>query len=286
MRLYLVAAGTPTPTIDRFGTCYVVQTGDQYLMFDCGPAATHKLVKAGILPTQIDHLFFTHHHYDHNVDYPCFLLTRWNHEVGAENRLHVYGPPSTSEITERLIGENGAFQVDWVARVNHPASQGAHVERSGALPRPEPAFDVTDIEPGAQIEGPGWRVTAAHAQHAQPWLQSLAFRLDTSEGSIAITGDAAPSSSLSELIDGVDTLLVNVWNHQHVMERDRALLGMIAGTRDAATMARDAGASRLVIAHTLADLARPGSRERGIADMAAIFGGEIVFGEELMALDL
>ena len=43
-------------------------------MFDCGPAATHKLVKAGLYPTQVDNLFFTHHHFDHNIDYPCFLL--------------------------------------------------------------------------------------------------------------------------------------------------------------------------------------------------------------------
>ena len=26
-------------------------------MFDCGPAATHKLVKAGLYPTQVDNLF-------------------------------------------------------------------------------------------------------------------------------------------------------------------------------------------------------------------------------------
>ena len=38
-------------------------------MFACGPAATHKLVQSGLHPTEIDNLFFTHHHFD----YPCFL---------------------------------------------------------------------------------------------------------------------------------------------------------------------------------------------------------------------
>ncbi len=74
-RVYILGAGTPTPTPARFGSSYVVQIGDEYLMFDCGPAATHKLVQAGLRPTQIDYLFFTHHHFDHDVDYPCFLLT-------------------------------------------------------------------------------------------------------------------------------------------------------------------------------------------------------------------
>jgi len=74
IRLYFVGAGTPTPTPTRFGTSYVLQIDEDLLMFDCGPAATHKLVKLGLWPNRINHLFFTHHHFDHNADYPCFIL--------------------------------------------------------------------------------------------------------------------------------------------------------------------------------------------------------------------
>jgi len=283
MRFFLIGAGTPTPTESRFGTCYVVQVGKDYLMFDCGPAATHKLVKAGLFPTQIDYLFFTHHHYDHNADYGCFLLTRWNHHNGRENRLQVWGPPPTERITEQLIGEGGVFCDDWIARVSHPASQAVHVERGGTLPRPTPAFDVSNIEPGAVVKGDGWRVTTAYAQHAQPWLQSLAYRVDSDGGSIVITGDASPCEPLGELSRGADTLVVNVWDHQSTMG---AVHKAIAGTLDAAGMAQEAGAKRLIVAHSLASLTRPGSKERGIADMARVFGGEIIFGQELMILEL
>lgn len=79
-QVYILGAGTPTPTPTRWGSAYAVHIGGEYLMFDCGPAATHKLVKAGIFPTQVDYLFFTHHHFDHDVDYPCFLLCRWDQE--------------------------------------------------------------------------------------------------------------------------------------------------------------------------------------------------------------
>ena len=54
-RLYILGAGTPTPTAQRFGSSYVVEVGGEYLMFDCGPATTHKLVQAGLRPTQIDY---------------------------------------------------------------------------------------------------------------------------------------------------------------------------------------------------------------------------------------
>ena len=68
MIIHVLGAGTPIPTKERYGNSVVLQIGDEYLMLDCGPATTHKTVKVGLFPTQIDHLFLTHHHYDHNAD--------------------------------------------------------------------------------------------------------------------------------------------------------------------------------------------------------------------------
>src|SRR5260370_25513903 len=148
-RLHILGAGTPPPTVDRFGTSYVLDLGGGRLaMFDCGPAATHKLVKAGLWPTKVDYMFFTHHHFDHDVDYPCFLLCRWDQSIGKENQLRVYGPTLTETLTERILGENGAFAHDWKARVNHPLSQRVHVNRGGTLPRKPPSVLARDIGPG------------------------------------------------------------------------------------------------------------------------------------------
>ena len=72
--IYVIGAGTPTPTATRFGSSQVLRLGDELLMFDCVPATNHKLLKAGLFPTELDFLFFTHHHFDHDIDYPCFLL--------------------------------------------------------------------------------------------------------------------------------------------------------------------------------------------------------------------
>ena len=64
VEVFVLGGGTPTPTEFRFGSAHALRIGDEVLMFDCGPAATHKLVKAGLYPTQVDNLFFTHHHFD------------------------------------------------------------------------------------------------------------------------------------------------------------------------------------------------------------------------------
>ena len=77
-RLHILGAGTPTPTADRFGTSYVLDLGGGRLaMFDCGPAATHKLVKAGLWPTKVDHLFFDSPASDCLRIRPQFRRGRW-----------------------------------------------------------------------------------------------------------------------------------------------------------------------------------------------------------------
>ncbi len=45
VRIHVLGAGTPTPTPTRFGSSYVVEVCGEQIMVDCGPAATHKLVK-------------------------------------------------------------------------------------------------------------------------------------------------------------------------------------------------------------------------------------------------
>jgi ribonuclease BN (tRNA processing enzyme) len=212
-RLHILGAGTPTPTADRFGTSYVLDLGGGRLaMFDCGPAATHKLVKAGLWPTKVDHLFFTHHHFDHDVDYPCFLLCRWDQSIGRENRLQVFGPTLTERITERLIGERGAFTHDWQARVGHPLSQRVYRNRGGTvLPRPGPSVEAKDVDPSFVFTGSDWEVRAAPAEHVQPFLDSLAYRVETPTGSIVFTGDTQPCQSVIDLARGADALVCMCW---------------------------------------------------------------------------
>lgn len=283
--LYLLGTGTPTPTKLRFGTAYVLQIGRDFLMFDCGPATTYKLVRSDLWPTQIDYLFLTHHHFDHNVDLPCFLLCRWDQSTGRENSLKIFGPPPTKEIVQKLIGPDGAFADDWKARVNAPVSQSVHKNRGGSLPRPLPTLEATDVDAGEVFRYGSWKVTAVQVHHVEPWLRSLAYRVDTDRGSIVFAGDTGPCAQFNDFAKGANVFVANCWNHQKTMDEDGEASGQ-TGTLDAARFARDSGADVLILTHTGPSLCRPGSRERAIGDIAAIYKGEIVFGEEEMVLSL
>ena len=278
--IYVLGAGTPTPTATRFGSSQVLRLGDQLLMFDCGPATTHKLVKAGLFPTEVDFLFFTHHHFDHDIDYPCFLLCRWDQSVGPEKLLQVFGPTLTESITQGIIGEDGLFAHDWKARINHPLSQQVFVNRGGTLPRKPPEVLARDVAPGQVFYGPDWEVSAAPAEHVQPWLDSLAYRVDSTEGSVVFTGDTGPCESVTTLAKGADLMLCMCWDDQEIMQQNGEFQGQ-CGTTGAAKMAQEAGVKKLVLVHVGPHLAQGGPMRKGMDDIRRIYDGEIIFSEEL-----
>ena len=284
-RIHVLGAATPTPTPTRFGSSYVADVEGDLIMVDCGPAATHKLVKAGLWPTNIDYLFFTHHHFDHDVDYPCFLLCRWDQSTGRENLLQVYGPTMTERLTESLIGEEGAFAHDWKARVGHPLSQRVYVNRGGVLPRKPPEVLSKDVGPGKVYSGKSWEVTAAAAEHVQPYLDSLAYRLDTPDGSIVFTGDTQPCQSVVDLARDADVMLCMCWDDQGVMDGNGEGAYQ-CGTTGAAKMAQEAGVKKLVLVHVGPNLSDSGVMDKAIGDIKRIYGGQLVFSEELMSFDL
>ena len=283
--LVIIGSGTPTPTPERFGTACVLKLGGDRLLFDCGPAATHKLVRAGFWPTDINWLFITHHHFDHTADLACFLLCRWDQSTGKEVELRIFGPPPTREVITKLVGPDGAYVDDWKARVGFPISQRVHVNRGGSLPRPLPRFAVDDVGPGKILEHGGWTVTACRADHAQPWLESLAYRVDTPRGSILFAGDTGPCDEVRRLAQEADVFVANAWDLQETIEETGEAPGQ-TGTLDAARFAAGCGAKTLVLIHTGRHLCEPAVRRRALKEIAAVFPGRTVFGEEELAVPL
>ncbi|MFP4026861.1 MAG: MBL fold metallo-hydrolase [Candidatus Brocadiia bacterium] len=283
MILHIAGTGCPDPSADRFGSCFVLEGAGPLMMFDCGPAATYKLAQLGIHPTQIERLFFTHHHFDHNVDYPCFLLSRWDQGASQEPELKVYGPAPTEEFTRKLMGQDGAFAADWISRVKHPASKQLYENRGGQMPRPEPSYEVHDIESGHVQEIEDTAVTAHSVHHVEPWLQSLAYRVESPAGTVAFTGDAGPCPALQEVSQEADVLVVASGYRGKIQD---AVADVITGATDAGKLAAASEVKTVVLTHTTAGVAPPGRREAAIAEVAQHFNGRTIFADEPMSVQV
>lgn len=283
-RVIVLGSGGPQPSTVRWGTSFLLEIAGEWMMFDCGFATTYNLYKAGFEATQVDHLFFTHHHSDHDADYPSFLLVRWDMSIGKENDLRVYGPTLTSQLTERLLGEGvGAFWHDIVARTQHRLSLWAHEERGGTLPRKPPKIYSKDVGPGTVATGNNWEITAARVEHVQPYLDSLAYRVESDEGTIVFSGDTRPCKALTELATGADLLVMECVMLQDEMEGTVAA-ETASGTYAAGRTATQAGAKKMLLFHQNASLDVPVLRERAIHEVKSEYSGPTIWGNELMEI--
>ena len=68
MELTLLGTGTPTASLRRAGSSYLVTIDDERILVDCGPQSAQRLLQAGLKPVDLDTIFLTHLHYDHCAD--------------------------------------------------------------------------------------------------------------------------------------------------------------------------------------------------------------------------
>jgi ribonuclease BN (tRNA processing enzyme) len=285
VQVTLLGAGVPTPTPRRFGSAYLLDVAGRTLLIDCGPATTYKLALAGRRTPEVSLLLFSHHHFDHNADYPCFVLTRWDQDVD-QTPLRVYGPPPTADLTAKLFeAPDGAWVTDWNARIEHGGSKQVFANRGGRRRRGPPQIDAVDIDATFVLEEDGFTVRAADTVHAQPFLESVAYRVDSEEGSVVFTGDTEPVDSVVDLARDADVLVCMCWDTDAAMEAEGLSRGM-TGTPSAARMAAEAGVRMLVLTHIAPHLDIPAVRAAALRDAGAVFDGSIVFGEELQTLDV
>ena len=283
MKITLLGTGNPAPSLKRMGPGYMVAIDGDVIVLDHGPGSHHRLLETGTKATDVTHVFFSHLHYDHFVDFPRLLLTRWDHGAARIPELQVYGPRPIRDLIEKLIGPAGVFGPDIEARTKWDASLHVYRARGGAEPRPRPAPEVRELGKEDVVETDRWRVRVAEVPHAQPYLTCLALRLDTDSGSLVYSGDTGPSKALEKLAQGCDVLIHMCANISGSVDNAATRAGT-SGHLEAAHTAAAAGAGCLVVSHIYDQFDRPGVRERVIAEMARVYDGVIVLGEDLMQL--
>ena len=104
MKITCLGTGSPEPYIQRASSGYLVEIGNDKILLDCGGGVVSRLIEAGHLPSHITHLFFTHLHSDHMMDYARLVHCAW--DEGAKP-LPVYGPAPISNINDKLFGKEG-----------------------------------------------------------------------------------------------------------------------------------------------------------------------------------
>jgi ribonuclease Z len=283
MRIRLLGTGTPTPSLKRMSAGYLVELENRKLLFDFGPGTYHRMLEAGVRPTEITDIFFTHLHYDHCLDYIRLLMTRWDQGAGKIPELNVYGPSHTARMTELIVGEEGLFAPDLRARIELQSSKDVYVARGGVLPRQRPKPVVRELESGEVVESGGFTVRARSVLHAQPILECFGYRLEAEGASFVYSGDAGPCKAMQELAQGCD-VLVHMCQFLSGTALSPAMDKHNMGHLELARLGQAAQARNVVVSHVTEQMDVPGIRERIIREMSEIYTGNLFFGEDLMKI--
>ena len=201
MQLIITGSGSALPDPLRGGASCAVVIDGTVLQFDCGRRVLENLMLVGINPMKIDHLFFTHLHFDHISDYDYYAITNWI--AGRQDTVYVYGPVGTGKMSQGAINYMHAMNVDFIGTIleHWPPHQQQR-------PRATPPYEVRDIEPGVALETDNFRVSCLETKHLpDPRVKSLGYRVDSDYGSVAISGDTAVSEGMKTLARDVDILV-------------------------------------------------------------------------------
>ncbi len=284
MKLTLLGTGSPVPSLKRSSASYMVEVGKDLILVDHGPGAFLRLMQAGKSATDVTHVFFSHLHFDHCLDFVRLFLHRWDLGGGLIAPIKVYGPPGLRHMMDRLFGADGAFKIDLTARTNHPASLAIFADRGGVPPRPWPDIDATEMAESDVIEGESWLLRIANVPHHQPYLVCYGVRLEADDGVFAYSSDISlppekgPAKPLYGLAENADVMVHYLNSFSFDLNKDGTSKQQVVGR-----LAEEAGVKTLVTSHHGPAIDADGVRERVIADIAAIYTGRLIWGEDLMS---
>jgi ribonuclease BN (tRNA processing enzyme) len=275
--ILLGTAGGPTPKARSAAPAQAIVVGDRIYLVDCGDGVARQLALAKLPVRDLRTVFITHQHSDHNAGYGPLFLLGWT--ANMTQPVDVYGPPPLVDMTHRLLE---AYRYDIELRM---ADEG----RPALAPLIRP-HEIT--EGGEVFKDDRVRVTAALNEHP-PIQYSFAYRFDTADRSIVISGDTRYSEKVVKLAQGADVLVHEVvsrsfWEGRNASESPAVIRHILASHTDAPDVGRvatAAGVRTVVLTHFVpTELPGAPTEDEWIAGVRQQFKGKVIAGRDLMEI--
>jgi ribonuclease Z len=201
----LLGTGTPYPDPKAFGPATAVVVGKRFFLFYFGVGVMRQVNAAGLPISGPEATFITHLHSDHTLGLPDLIFTSWI--MRRRVSLDVFGPVGLQRMTNHFFA---AFSEDIEVRTRGLEREVANWNR----------VNVHEIRAGVVYNHDGVRVTAIRVPHGR-WRSAFAYRVDTPDRSILISGDTKPSKELIAAGKDVDVLVHEVYLAANVKAENR-----------------------------------------------------------------
>ncbi|MDE6541395.1 MAG: ribonuclease Z [Muribaculaceae bacterium] len=267
-KVHILGCGSATPTARHRPACQVVDAHGKLFMFDCGECAQLEFRHQSLKFSRLGHIFISHMHGDHFLGLPGLLSTMALHQKDGELTVHIH--PEGAALLRRIMdvlcrdtgytlsydiiqpGETRVLYEDRSLTVStfplyHRVPCSGFIIREKQPRRPLRAdmlehYDVQvaarrAIAEGADYTAPDGRVIP------NAWLT----RDPMPPASYAYCSDTMRDERVARAVSGVRTIY-----HESTYDDAQAFKAAPRGhstARDAAIIARMAGAQTLVLGH-------------------------------------
>ncbi len=213
MRLTILGSGGIQPDPKRMGPAFLVSHRDSHLLLDAGPGATRTLAKWKMTPAQLAGVCITHRHPDHISE--LRLILDLERTRGRKKAFALAGPAILDEWLD--------FYRTWGRA------------RPARFPYP-----IKRLSMPGRAKHTVFTIEGAHVPHVD---HSIGYRITAGRKSLVYLGDCGPNQGPVKLARNADLLLTEC-----TLASGQTSAAHLS-PEDAATIARQASARKLVLTH-------------------------------------
>lgn len=263
IKITFLGTGSMVPTPERNHTAMLLSYEDENILIDCGEGTQKQLRKAKIAPTKITKILITHWHGDHVLGLPGLIQTLGAQEYNKV--LDIYGPEGSREfITHMFKGFINEFRIKM--RINEIKEGEFHKSKkyrleAKSMKHSAPCYGYNFIEEDRR------NVNIEHTKKfgltRHPILRELqegknitwkGEKIKADDATILTKGkkisfilDTKYTKKAVELAKNSDVMICEATHMEELKEKSEEYSHLT--TKQAATIAKEAGAKKLIITH-------------------------------------
>ncbi len=262
----ILGSGGPTDEEGRASSGNLVWLdGKARLIFEAGAGVATRFGESDAKLEDLEMMGITHLHVDHSVD--IISMAKRGYFANRKEPLLLIGPsgnekfPSMEEFTEAMFnGKTGAYR--YIAHCGKCLKLRAK------------SVDVSSNKPSIVFENDDFTVRALSVEHSD--VPTIAFRVDSEEGSIVFSGDQSLRvTEFKDFVQDVDMLVMH-FPYGEVGPADES---WHAKPSTIGKFAAEAGVKKLVLTHLMAWSLK--ELDKNIEVVKEYYDGPIVVAQDL-----
>ena len=183
MNFTILGSGTAAPTPDRNMASYLLEVGNDKILFDSGPGTIRQLLKLKINLLDINNIFYTHLHNDHINDLPGIIWSN-NYGILRKKPLNLYGPKGFKKYCGILL-----------KKILNPGKLNFKI-------------NVKEMWNGSKIKIPSKNKIIIESVKSKHTGSSVSYRIENNGKSIVYSGDTDYSNEIIKISKNADVLIL------------------------------------------------------------------------------